>query len=69
MQTWTFLVGVATALLSLLGTPLSGGGRLVQAFPAFPGRARTVLYRLAWAVSSILRSLSPTRYRVLASGP
>jgi len=69
MTVWVFLVGVATALLTLLNDPRAVGRRLVQSFPAFSQRVRTVLYRLAWAVSGILRSLSPSRYRAFASGP
>ena len=69
MQVWVFLVGVAMALLSLFNHPRSVGRRLIQSFPAFSQRVRTVHYRLAWAVSEILRSLSPSKYRAFASGP
>lgn len=69
MKVWVFLIGVATALLALLADPRAGGRRLARSFPAFSQVVRTIHYRLAWAVSGILRSLSPSRYRSLASGP
>jgi hypothetical protein len=69
MKVWVFMVGVATALLTLLNDPRSVGKRLVRSYPSFSQRVRTLHYRLAWAVSGILRALSPLKYHAFASGP
>ena len=69
MRTWVFLVGVATALLGLLHRPGAAGHRMARDWPAFRERVRTLLYRLARAVSALLLSLSPARYAALARGP
>jgi hypothetical protein len=69
MKVWVFLIGAAAALLGLLHRPRSVGHEMARTFPAFKKRARTMLYRLARAVSEMLLSLAPARYRVLASGP
>lgn len=69
MRVWVFLIGVAMALLSLLDGPRSVGKGLIASYAAFSTQCRTVHYRLVWAVSEVLRSLSPRRYRAFASGP
>ncbi len=69
MKTWVFLIGAATALLGLLHRPRSVGRQMARDFPAFKKHVRTWLYRLLRAVSALLLSLSPKRYRALACGP
>jgi hypothetical protein len=68
-RTWVFLIGVTTSLLALLQRPQSVGQQMARACPPFKKRAPTKLYRLVRAVSELLLSLTPTRYRVLASRP